>query len=69
MRITKATLDKVLATAGAVASAALPGLVDANVLSAGVAASIGGGLAVLVAGYHGGAAAAGRLTEPAVKAL
>lgn len=67
--MTKNTLDKTLATVGAVASAVLPGLVDAHVLSAGLAASIGAGIAVLIGGYHGGAAAANRLTEPSVTPL
>lgn len=69
MQLTKRTLDKALTVAAAISAAVTPALVDAHILTATVAADIGTGIAILIAAYHGGAAASNRLTEPAVKPL
>lgn len=58
MKITTAGLEKIGATAVAVAAAVQSVLVARGIESADIAAAVSSGLAVALGGYHGGAAVA-----------
>lgn len=60
MSTSKDTIDRLLTLFSAAAAAVLPILVDTSVLTSTLAADIGTGVAVLIAGYHGGSVVTGR---------
>ena len=66
MKITKAGLDKALHLAVAVWTGVSPLLVEQHVMSASLSLDIGVGVATLLGGYHGGAAAQRRVARPEV---
>lgn len=55
--VTENAVNRLLSMLAALAAAALPILVDTHVLSSIVAADIGSGVAILIAGWHGNTAA------------
>lgn len=69
MKITKKGLDAALATAGGVASTVLPVLVENHVLSASIAATIGGVVTAVIAGWHGGSQAQAAKAPTELEAL
>lgn len=62
MATNKDLIDRALTLAAAAAAAVLPILVDTHVLTSLIAADIGSGVAVLIAGYHGGSVVTNRAT-------
>lgn len=69
MATNKDLIDRALTLAAAGAAAVLPILVDTHVLTSLIAADIGSGVAVLIAGYHGGSVVTNRSSTAAVDQL
>lgn len=60
MATRKDLVDRTLTMVAAIAAAVLPILVDSHVVTSLIAADIGSGVAVLIAGYHGGSVVTSR---------
>lgn len=69
MKFPKATIDRLTATAAAVSAPVLTYCVDVGWLTATQATDLGGIVAALVGGYHGGAAVQRKRSAPSLSAI